>query len=1003
MGTEKHPLMAEDDTEHKYEDKYCLAEFVTNTSLAAQLCVLENLGLTYEHLKTVLQWVQEEKETVTLFFQAQDGCSFLKEQEVALSSTEIQKETTTTAETTAQSASFFGSPSPATKTEKTVQRVVQKVKEYHWKVYVSYTLKIYKGTDMSSAIELQTRNASTVLVTSGGQATMGRGPNNNRPISPIAEKTVHPSTEVSLTWLFQTLDKEQKTSQFSIDRSVETCKTPRRNGPVEASIKFHQSLVHWILATLNFFLDRMEREILAKHNPASVPTSRLEPGTKCQMIGIEKDQSFNGKVVVIREYIPSADRYRAEPFNPADGLPGSLTIRRTNLSVQNPSATGPMLSSVTVEDIFTPVLPLLEGGSVLEMPDANQLLEAQKSSIERSFETQIATTFPPRQLAKLASQAEAMILLLSTHWLDIIEHYQNCINYIEDMLRRQLIQAIGKEVNADDFNTFMRFHQQKLFGPDYAPKPFVHSIRRPNHYPDGILSIESTLGSNQSINTMVRHVSGTESSPISIPINAATSIEMVGDRYLHGWMQHRFDGADVADYRIAARARQFSSFLLVLGTMAGADKFDPKAAVILQNKDEVIIPLLTNVLPTAKEFKDAIASLSPEQQAFAKAFRGMQLESSVFGVCVIQLKTQLEKLLGLSPGSLTKEIQLTQDLMSLFVDYQIPSDMLTFEGDISATSQEKLSAVKGHVKVVKDVITAEKEQQLLEEQRRADMRAEMRYAQDRAEAEEDEFESIEEESVGTSMMGQVQDAMADAMVMSASVPRMKKSPPRRALAGRGQGGPPRMMAKKMAAPPPPPKAHMSMTVEKVQPQPVTQKSAAEQSSRMPQESTLPETTTPHAGPTSAEDFTLVPKVLDDKFGKLDSDNALRSTILTPGMVWTRKRQENLLSKPKLTNLRQPDLDSEKNKAFDLLDAISRSGTLPIECAELHVIIAVSHCFANDVMGTVIQDGVNPIERVEKSCLMVGSTIFGKSTSELLANSVHKERLTNKFPTLFLTE
>ena len=212
-----------------------------------------------------------------------------------------------------------------------------------------------------------------------------------------------------------------------------------------------------------------------------------------------------------------------------------------------------------------------------------------------------------------------------------------------------------------------------------------------------------------------------------------------------------------------------------------------------------------------------------------------------------------------------------------------------------------------------------------------------------------------------------------------------------------------MMAKKMAAPPPPPKAHMSMTVEKVQPQPVTQKSAAEQSSLMPQESTLPETTTPHAGPTSAEDFTLVPKVLDDKFGKLDSDNALRSTILTPGMVWTRKRQENLLSKPKLTNLRQPDLDSEKNKAFDLLDAISRSGTLPIECAELHVIIAVSHCFANDVMGTVIQDGVNPIERVEKSCLMVGSTIFGKSTSELLANSVHKERLTNKFPTLFLTE
>lgn len=33
-------------------------------------------------------------------------------------------------------------------------------------------------------------------------------------------------------------------------------------------------------------------------------------------------------------------------------------------------------------------------------------------------------------------------------------------------------------------------------------------------------------------------------------------------------------------------------------------------------------------IPTAKEFRDAIESLSAEQQRFAKAFRSMQLESS---------------------------------------------------------------------------------------------------------------------------------------------------------------------------------------------------------------------------------------------------------------------------------------------------------------------------------------------------------------------------------------
>ncbi len=65
----------------------------------------------------------------------------------------------------------------------------------------------------------------------------------------------------------------------------------------------------------------------------------------------------------------------------------------------------------------------------------------------------------------------------------------------------------------------------------------------------------------------------------------------------------------------------------------------------MHNKDEVSIPLLLKQFPTPKEFRDAIESLSPEQQRFAKAFRSMQLESTLFGVCIIQIKPQLEKVL----------------------------------------------------------------------------------------------------------------------------------------------------------------------------------------------------------------------------------------------------------------------------------------------------------------------------------------------------------------------
>merc|ERR1711865_434487 len=91
--------------------------------------------------------------------------------------------------------------------------------------------------------------------------------------------------------------------------------------------------------------------------------------------------------------------------------------------------------------------------------------------------------------------------------------------------------------------------------------------------------------------------------------------------------------------------------------------------------------------PTGTEFKDAIESLSPEQQRFAKAFRSMQLATSVLGIAIIQLKPQLEKLLNLPYNSLTKEMKLTEDLTELFVDYQIPSDLVSYDQEEESEDQ----------------------------------------------------------------------------------------------------------------------------------------------------------------------------------------------------------------------------------------------------------------------------------------------------------------------------
>uniref|UniRef100_A0A7S4EPU7 Uncharacterized protein n=1 Tax=Pseudo-nitzschia australis TaxID=44445 RepID=A0A7S4EPU7_9STRA len=278
-----------------------------------------------------------------------------------------------------------------------------------------------------------------------------------------------------------------------------------------------------------------------------------------------------------------------------------------------------------------------------------------------------------------------------------------------------------------------------MFRDEFAPKPFAYAIRREKNYPDGMLSIVEG-GSHdlrcdsqewEHVLTTVRHIPADDSNtntrfPIFIPLNQATSVEIRGDCFLHGWLQSQWAGGKAVSQQhkfLVARAHQFSSFLLVIGQMRGPNNtFVPKKAIILQNKDEVIVPLSTFVLPSAKEFKDNIASLSPEQQEFARAFRKMQLGSSVLGICVIQIKPQLERLLNLPVGALTKEIRLTQELMHLFVEHQIPSDFLSYDGVLGATISETLDSVKEYVNAVANVIDDLKEKPLKDEKMKHEMR-----------------------------------------------------------------------------------------------------------------------------------------------------------------------------------------------------------------------------------------------------------------------------------------
>ena len=65
---------------------------------------------------------------------------------------------------------------------------------------------------------------------------------------------------------------------------------------------------------------------------------------------------------------------------------------------------------------------------------------------------------------------------------------------------------------------------------------------------------------------------------------------------------------------------------------------------------------------------------------------------------------------------------------------------------------------------------------------------------------------------------------------------------------------------------------------------------------------------------------------------------------------------------------------------------------------LHVVIAATHCFDKTLMNTIVQDNVNPIEKVERSSLIVASTIHNTTPASLISPE-HLERGSTYSPML----
>jgi len=311
----------------------------------------------------------------------------------------------------------------------------------------------------------------------------------------------------------------------------------------------------------------------------------------------------------------------------------------------------------------------------------------------------------------------------------------------------------------------------------------------------------------------------------------------------------------------------------------------------------------------------------------------------------------------------------------MFSKYQIPSDLLSYEGPEDRELSTKMEQVKRNVAALQDMIQSSKQAEL---------------------------KSAAEERVKTVLTDPTMYALDDSPAIDGFAAQMEIMAPRKEKKGGGGGGGMMKAAKglfRSRAAQAPTTASVSFgetasigamapmddcKSDAPEPPAPAEPKPSEPTPDQPDKPKQPLEVKPGG---SSEDYTSLPGTLDTKISALDTDHALRSTIIKPGTSWAKHFQKGLLSKPSTMFMGETEQKDDKNAAFDLLDALSRSGVLSIDQASLHVVLMATHCFDKTLVATVIQDNVNPIEKVERSALILASTVHNVLPLDL----VHPEQ------------
>ena len=292
-----------------------------------------------------------------------------------------------------------------------------------------------------------------------------------------------------------------------------------------------------------------------------------------------------------------------------------------------------------------------------------------------------------------------------------------CINKIigvQYKIKQNIIECLGKRVKIDDFRKLMHFWYHSKIASSLPSEnilqPFSYSIKR-----DDISSVEGKiqLFSNEQnkkevVNTFVQKIPKHKmNQKINFQLSSASNIVLAGDTFLHGWLEYEFNSIMRKEFTLQIEPATFGTFIVLIGNFTYENQFEPTyAKIVIKEKQNtpIEVPIQISKIPSLRQFKKSIQSLSNNQKDFSILMRDKTLSTSLLGVCIIQVKPQLEKLLKLPSYFLTKEIRFTYKLIKLFTQFNIPSDLLSIPSETSTLHSSVTNELQKNIDYVENMI-----------------------------------------------------------------------------------------------------------------------------------------------------------------------------------------------------------------------------------------------------------------------------------------------------------